>query len=148
MSDAPIKTLYLKGTLTEGIKIKLYPFSEFQQGRWNICISQMIFHLTNEVRIKEKIIPIKDICAVSCNFIKVTQYSEANELQTVFQNLNIFLLQGTKNDKKLINFEKKWSLINNSSEELKLYVTNLANSDTFQHVEANFYFIVLLQRIN
>ncbi len=25
MSDAPIKTLYLKGTLTEGIKIKLYP---------------------------------------------------------------------------------------------------------------------------
>jgi hypothetical protein len=147
MSSAPIKSFVLKGNINDGIKIKLYPFSEFQQGRWNISISQLIFHLTNEVKIEEKVISVKEICGLSCNFIKATQYSKNNEIETIFQNLNIFILQGLKNEKKIVNFEKKWSLINNLSEELKLNVTNLAETDIFKMIKADFYVMVLLQRI-
>ena len=147
MSDAPINTLTLKGKLVGGVKIKLYPFCDFQQGRWNICISQLIYHITNEVRINDRVQQIKEICGIKCNFVNSKEYSSNNEVETVFQNLNIFILQGVKNDKKVVNFEKKWTLINNLSEELKIYVTNLANTQIFNLVEADFYFVVLLQRI-
>jgi hypothetical protein len=147
MSNAPIKTLFLKGNLKDGIKIKLYPFSEFQQGRWNFSISQLIFNLKNEVNINGKVQSVKEICGLLCNFIKGTQYSVKNEIETIYQNLYMFILQGLKSEKKLINFEKKWSLINNLSEELKIYVTNLADSAIFEEIESDFYVLVLLQRI-
>jgi hypothetical protein len=141
MSEAPITTLTLKGKLKDPISIKLFPFNEFQQGRWNICVSQLIFHVTNDVR------QMKEICGLSCNFVKTKQYSTNNELETIFQNLHLFILQGTKNEKKIVNFEKKWSLINNISEELKIHISNLANSETFDSVEADFYIVILLKRI-
>jgi len=94
MSDAPINTLTLKGKLNNPISIKLFPFNDFQQGRWNVSISQLIFHIKNEVREKDKVIQIKEICGLSCNFVKTKQYSKTNELETIFQNLHLFILQG------------------------------------------------------
>jgi hypothetical protein len=149
MSDQPINTFTLRGKLNGLCSIKLYPYNEFQQGRWNICVSQLIYHIKNDVKINDKIVlNYKEICGCSCNFVKTKQYSvKTNELETVFQNLNLFLIQGPKNEKRIINFERKWSLINNLSEELKLFVTNLSDSEIFDKIESDIYVIILLQRV-
>jgi hypothetical protein len=64
MSNAPIKTLLLKGNLKDNfIAIKLHPLSEFTQGRWNCCVSQMIYYLKQDLLTDR-------ICGLSSNLIK------------------------------------------------------------------------------
>ena len=149
MSDSSIKTLTLKGNLkNNSISASLYPISDFSQGRWNICISQLIYHLRNEVKIDDVTQSVKEICGVSTNLVKTTKVNSSNQLETVYQNLNLFLVQGQKNEKRQVNFDKTWSLVNNFSEEIKLYISELTeNSQTFSLIECDFYIIVLLQRI-
>jgi hypothetical protein len=149
MSDSSIKTLTLKGNLKDNyISVRLYPINDFSQGRWNMCVTQLIYHLKNDVEIKNVTQSVKEICGVSSNFVKGTKFNSSNELETIYQNLNLFLLQGLKNDKRQVNFDKTWSLINNFSEEIKLYISDLTEkSQTFSLIDSDFYIIVLLQRI-
>jgi RNA recognition motif-containing protein len=147
MSDSAIKTLLLKGNLQSPCSIKLYPLSEYQQGRWNICIAQLIYDIKNNVEIEGRVIPAKEICSLTTNFVKSIQYSSTNQLTTVFQSLKVFILQGSKNDKRIVNFEKTWSLINNFNEELKVFVNNISDSLIFDELQCDFYIVVHLQRI-
>jgi hypothetical protein len=149
MSLGDIKTFILKGNKTKQfLSCKFHPLSDFSVGRWNICISQLIYHIKSDIVIDEDIQTIKEVCGVSLNLVKGSQFNAANEVQTVFQNLNIFILQGKKNDKKQVNFDKTWSLINNFSDEIRLYINNLSDDSTiFDLLDCNFYISVLLQRI-
>jgi len=141
MSNAPIKTLLLKGNLKNNfISAKLYPVTEFTQGRWNFCVSQMIYYLKEDL-VKDK------ICGISTNLIKGQVFNTSNEIETVFQTLNIFLIQGKKNQKKLINFDKTWSLINNFSEDLNIYVSSIGNDDDISQINCEVFILINLQRI-
>jgi hypothetical protein len=113
-----------------------------------MCVTQLIYHLKNDVQFKNVAQSVKEICSVSSNFVKGTKFNSSNELETIYQNLNLFILQGLKNDKRQVNFDKTWSLINNFSEEIKLYISDLTEkSQTFSLIDSDFYIIVLLQRI-
>ena len=141
MSNGPIKTFYLKGNLRNNvISTTLYPISEYSQGRWNFCVSQMIYHIKQD-NIQD------EICGLSTNFIKSTKFTSNNQIETIYQILNVFLIQGKLNQKKVINFEKTWSLINNFSEELKIYVNSLPRDQIVNEIDCDIYILILLQRI-
>jgi hypothetical protein len=136
----PIKIVLLTGNVkSDSLFVKLHPISEYMHGRWNLCISQMIYHL-------KEITQVDQICGISTNFVKGTKYTESNEIETIFQPLNIFILQGKNNQKKTIQFEKTWSLINNFSEDLKIYINSLVDNKKV-NIDCEIYILVLLQRI-
>ena len=88
-----------------------------------------------------------EICGLSTNFIKSTKFTSNNQIETIYQILNVFLIQGKLNQKKVINFEKTWSLINNFSEELKIYVNSLPRDQIVNEIDCDIYILILLQRI-
>jgi hypothetical protein len=137
-NSAPIKTLLLSGNLKNNISLKLYPVSDFNQGRWNMCVTQLIYHIKQDA--------VDEICGISTNLIKGTKFTAENEIQTIFQPLNLFLIQGKKNQKKTINFEKIWSLVNNFSEELKIFIRSLP-TDNILNIDCEIYILILMQRI-
>jgi hypothetical protein len=147
MSD--VKTIIVKGTITNPfLSAKLVPANDISKGRWNICVSRLIYHLKNDVFIDDKKVLAQEVCSLSTNLVKGSKFTSQNEVATVFQELNMFILQGKKNDKKMINFDSKWSLINNISDELRLYINNLSDdSSIFEQLHCDFYVEILLQRI-
>jgi hypothetical protein len=100
----------------------------------------MIYYLKEDL-VKDK------ICGISTNLIKGQVFNTSNEIETVFQTLNIFLIQGKKNQKKLINFDKTWSLINNFSEDLNIYVSSINNDDDISQINCEVFILINLQRI-
>jgi hypothetical protein len=89
-NNAPIRTLLLSGNLKNNdISLKLYPISDFNKGRWNMCVAQIIYHIKDDI--------VDEICGISSNLIKSTTFTAQNEIQTVYQTSNMFLVTGIKN---------------------------------------------------
>jgi hypothetical protein len=88
-----------------------------------------------------------DLYASNQSIIKGQVFNASNEIETIFQTLNIFLIKGKKNEKKLINFDKTWSLINNFSEDFNIYVTDLVNNEKLNNIDCEVFFLTHLQRI-
>jgi hypothetical protein len=88
-----------------------------------------------------------DLNASNQSIIKGQVFNASNEIETIFQTLNIFLIKGKKNEKKLINFDKTWSLINNFSEDFNIYVTDLVNNEKLNNIDCEVFFLTHLQRI-
>ena len=138
MSDAPIKTCFLKGQLkTLNQEFLSYNLCEknvdISHGLWNICILNSCFDMkdTNGV-----------FCGVSCNLVKELMYSDTNEIKSFFPTIATFLLKG----QKIVYLDKTWFTINNQSNQLRLYLTNIQNNKTISN-DCTIYLTVLLQRI-
>jgi hypothetical protein len=86
-----------------------------------------------------------DLNASNQSIIKGQVFNASNEIETIFQTLNIFLIKGKKNEKKLINFDKTWSLINNFSEDFNIYVTDLVNNEKLNNIDCEVFFLTHLQ---
>jgi hypothetical protein len=137
-SEAPIKTCFLKGQLKNNDQEYLY-FNlceknvDISHGVWHLCITNCCFDMkeTNGV-----------FCGVSCNLIKELKFSDSNEIQSYFPSIACFFLKG----QKIVYLEKTWFTINNQSNQLRLFFTNL---DTNKKIQSDcfIYISLLLQRV-
>jgi hypothetical protein len=132
-----VKSVILSGNLNvkNSLKYKLCPNStEFSQGLWNISIPSISFscHERN----------VKEVCQITCNFVKSQRWSKNNEIESYEQPLGMFLLETAS---KTIYLDKIWFKLHTDTNELHIRISNmnedLLNLDCFVSV------LVLFQKI-
>jgi hypothetical protein len=132
-----VKSVILSGNLNvkNSLKYKLCPNStEFSQGLWNISIPSISFscHERN----------VKELCQVSCNFVKAQRWSQNNEIESYEEPLGMFLLE---TGSKTIYLDKIWFKLNSDSNELYLHVTN--TNEIALNIDCFISVLVLFQKI-
>jgi hypothetical protein len=139
MSDIPLRTFSLKANIPNSSILKTqFVQSETKSGLWQICIKDIAIIFKADINI---------ISAIQCNLVKDLKFkNETGGLESYNPTIGVFPLKGKLNEKKLIQFEKCWFLINAPNSELKLYVTDL-ESEASLDSNCDLYITVLMQRI-
>jgi hypothetical protein len=84
-NQAPIKSVLVSGNLNSSVKYKLCPPTEFREGVWNLCLSSIAFNCKTQY--------VKEICAISCNFVNGHRYNKNNEVELYEESLALTLIE-------------------------------------------------------
>ena len=144
MSDAPINAFVLKGNLKNDDYLQ-YTFvnNECRLGLWKLCILNVGYDCLFEKRILPT---VNEFVQISTNLVRGHQIRN-----DVVENYNLpmahFLLKGTKNEKKIVNFDKTWFYINSPGDQLKLFFSNQLTEAKTLSLNIDIFVTVLIQQI-
>lgn len=141
MCENPIHSFLLSKQLTKISECKLLlklPRKDFFQGVWQIAISNISYTLHES---------INKFALIKSNFVIDTKFNANNEIEPFEPQLAFCLLKGNINDKKTINFEKTWFVINAISDTLQIKMELINQNDIIMAKKLDIFVTVLLQRL-
>lgn len=112
MSENPIHCLLLKGyecSLSNCILTYKLPRKDFFQGIWQIAIGNVSYTLKDV---------LSEFVVIKSNFVTDIGYNKNNEIEPFQSQLAFCLFKGNGNEKKILNIDKNWFLINAISDTL------------------------------
>ena len=146
MSDAPLRTIVLRGNLLKLTKDEFLSYrfanNECRTGLWKICVLNVGYHIV----IPDRAPPVSEFVQISSNFVKDHRFGSEG-VERYSTALCDFLMKGPKNERKLISFEKTWFYVNSAGDELNLYFLNSLNGLPLTKFNVNIFITVLLQQI-
>jgi hypothetical protein len=136
------KTLYCKGNLKSGyISVAYSPTLELSRGVHEIRVQTVLFDLTNAPESFGK--PV----GIALNFVKAYEFSQTKKkFEYIFSPLNICALEPSTAHKFEKTFEPTWTVVNNLSDELRIFVRNLETNEPLI-CDCNVYVTILFRRI-
>lgn len=135
--SAPIKTLFLKGTLKNGLASFLVNVEPFQKGVWQVSLDSISFDIPELSNLN-----INYLCSLSCNWITSETFNSLNQLITespcIFQ-FNIIRA------KDCIFNTKTWFEINALTQFIIFEILDLDSNSPFLH-EGKINILLQIQR--
>jgi hypothetical protein len=137
MSDAPIKTTYLKGNLNQGATFSSQiceQSTNISHGLWHICVSSICIDCKD---------PNGAFCSISCNLVKD---KKLNSVSKIIEQCNPSIATVFVKGRKIVYVDKTWFIINNQCTDLKLFFSNIETNDRLL-IDCELVVTLLLQRI-
>lgn len=125
---------------TNTLSLKL-PFEDISTNLWQISISQIAQSYNKSG---------KQLCGISCNFVKDIKYNSNNQIISCFPILWQIILSGNVADKKVYNFEKSWFYITSTQQELILQFHPYVNgkiTDNVVNLDCDVFVTLYIQRV-
>ena len=137
MNRGSIKSVSLKGTLTNGYLNYTFPKNELRQGIWQLCIRDFGFI------IKENNNSL--FVQMSCNLIKDLREKDS-AIQSFLPVIASAKVDGKVNEKKIVYFEPIWFQITTPDKEISLFFRNPFNEELITN-QYDVFVTILLQRL-
>jgi hypothetical protein len=137
MNKSAIKSIFLKGKLSNGCLTYILAKNDLREGLWQLSIRDFGF------TVKENNASL--FVQMSCNLIKDLR-EEKNIIESFNSVIACAKIDGKVNQKQVVYFDTVWFQITTPDKEVKIFFRNPFNEELIRN-ECEVFVTIILQRI-